>query len=477
MLKLSKNKKSARRTLLTAFAAAIILQTTPALAQQSLPYAIVDTNQRACYDNTKALRCAGSGTFFGQDAQYQGHEPHYTDNGDGTITDTVTGLMWIKDAGGKTSYAQGIKKGRSFTYAGYSDWRVPSIKELYSLMDFDGMDIMAELTSGAGQRPFIDTKYFDFEYGDTATGSRIIDSQWMTTSIYGAKVMHREECFFGVNFADGRIKCYPTQPRRGHGWFLRMVRGNPSYGKNNFSNNNNGTITDKATGLTWQQSDSRKGMNWADALSYCESLSLAGKDDWRLPNAKELQSIVDYSRAPDTTGSAAINPLFDASTITNESGAQDWPFYWSSTTHKSMMGMSHGVYVSFGRALGNMNKQGWIDVHGAGAQRSDPKSGVPIKDGHGPQGDAQRVKNYVRCVRGGATFTTDTTYDTSKTQAPLRGNNGGEGRNGQGRRPPQEAISACAGKSSGSCSFTTPRGRLTGTCRQTPDGATACVPR
>ena len=60
------------------------------------------------------------------------------------------------------------------------------------------------------------------------------------------------------------------------------------------------------------------------------------------------------------------------------------------------------VYVCFGEALGYMIQHGgWIDVHGAGAQRSDPKDGDPADypTGHGPQGDAIRIYNYVRCVR------------------------------------------------------------------------------
>ena len=58
------------------------------------------------------------------------------------------------------------------------------------------------------------------------------------------------------------------------------------------------------------------------------------------------------------------------------------------------------VYLAFGRAMGNMNGQ-WVDVHGAGAQRSDPKQGNPddFADGHGPQGDAVHIYNYVRLVR------------------------------------------------------------------------------
>ena len=47
-----------------------------------------------------------------------------------------------------------------------------------------------------------------------------------------------------------------------------------------------------------------------------------------------------------------------------------------------------------------------LDVHGAGAQRSDPKAGNPddYPYGRGPQGDVVRINNYVRCVRSGATF-------------------------------------------------------------------------
>ena len=67
------------------------------------------------------------------------------------------------------------------------------------------------------------------------------------------------------------------------------------------------------------------------------------------------------------------------------------------------------VYVCFGRALGWMQfppgrgAYRLLDVHGAGAQRSDPRSGNPADylRGRGPQGDVIRIDNYVRCVRGG----------------------------------------------------------------------------
>lgn len=53
------------------------------------------------------------------------------------------------------------------------------------------------------------------------------------------------------------------------------------------------------------------------------------------------------------------------------------------------------MYLAFGRAMGYMGG-GWVDVHGAGAQRSDPKWGNPADY---PQGDAIRIYNFVRLVR------------------------------------------------------------------------------
>lgn len=149
----------------------------------------------------------------------------------------------------------------------------------------------------------------------------------------------------------------------------------------------------------WMQIDSGQPMPWQDALTYAENLEHAGYDDWRLPNAKELQYIVDYHRSPDATGSAAIDSIFETTPIVNEAGQTDYPSYWTSTTHlDGPRPGGNAAYVAFGRALGRMHGQ-IMDVHGAGAQRSDPKVGLPTF--RGPQGDVVRIYHYVRCVRGG----------------------------------------------------------------------------
>jgi hypothetical protein len=116
---------------------------------------------------------------------------------------------------------------------------------------------------------------------------------------------------------------------------------------------------------------------------------------------------VDYTHSPAASNSAAINPVFTCSAITDEGGEKDYPFYWSSTTHANMMNGGNAAYVAFGEALGwmemppNSGNYNLLDVHGAGAQRSDPKTGDPANwpYGHGPQGDVIRIFNYARMVR------------------------------------------------------------------------------
>ena len=390
----------------TAIVAATLFTATAFCAET--PYGIVSTGQTKCYDNRGEIAPPKPGQpFYGQDAQYPGVSPGYGDNGDGTITDRATGLMWMKVRGEKVSWDAAVAGAAACRVGGYRDWRMPTIKELYSLINFTGECHGPEQTS----KPFLDTRYFDFVYGDPARGERSIDCQDWSATPYIGTTMNGNPTVFGVNFADGRIKGYPkTMERREgqvvHKLYVRYVRGNPLYGRNNFHDNGDGTVTDRATRLMWEKADSGKGMNWRDALAWVQAKNMEkylGHDDWRMPNAKELQSIVDYTRIP------AINPIFQISCLPDG----EYPFFWTSTTHlDGPPGQVGGaaVYVAFGRALGWMQfptgsgEYQLLDVHGAGAQRSDPKAGDPgrFPHGRGPQGDVIRINNFVRLVRGGS---------------------------------------------------------------------------
>jgi hypothetical protein len=423
-------------------------------------YPIVDTGQTKCYDNRSEIAPPRPGQpFYGQDAQFRGHTASYTPSADGlTVHDNVTGLTWQRspntDGDGvlttqdklTLTQAQALPvKLNTEKFGGFNDWRLPSIKELYSLFDARGIDPSGPTDADTSSlTPYLDTNYFKFAYGDPGSGERVIDSQWASSTLYVANPNQ----MFGVNFADGRIKGYgssrPGRPSKT--FFVLCVCGNPSYGKNDFRDNGDGTLTDRATGLMWSKADSGHGMSWEDALAWVQRQNgerFLGHNDWRLPNVKALQSIADYSRAPDTTHSPAIDPVFACTAITNETRQVDYPFYWSSTTHAGLRGGGAAMYVAFGRAAGWMLPGGmaggpqdrrggfgrgpepgfggppgegppgagprgrqpgdyrYVDVHGAGAQRSDPKAGDPgmFPHGRGPQGDVIRIYNYVRLVR------------------------------------------------------------------------------
>ncbi len=102
-----------------------------------------------------------------------------------------------------------------------------------------------------------------------------------------------------------------------------------------YVDNHDGTVTDTATGLMWQQETPDYSMTWEQALAYCEDLILGGYTDWRLPNIKELRSLVDYSRY-----NSAIDQTFFPDTVSS--------FYWSSTTIADNQHCAWGVYFKHG---------------------------------------------------------------------------------------------------------------------------------
>ena len=364
--------------------------------ESTVSFTLSDTGQDVFYDDegNEISEPGSSDDYYGQDAQFTGIAPSFQDNEDGTVTDLNTGLMWQQTPDFERhnfydafDYVDGLEVG------GYTDWRLPTIKELYSLLNSNGS--LSE-SGAASSQPYLFDEYFDFEYDAMMS---FAGQYWSSTKyVKGALQNIGIEGAFGFNFADGHIKSYETglyfdgsEGVQDPGCFVRAVRGEENiYGVNSFVDNGDGTVTDNATGLMWQQEDDGNTYNWKDALAYATSSELAGHTDWRLPNTKELQSIVDY----DKTTFPAIDE--DYFVCTND---DSW--FWSSTTQGDFKYTA--CYLAFGKAYSKDNSSAteYFDWHGAGAQRSDPKAGE-IEDylmESVNASDSIRIKNYVRLVR------------------------------------------------------------------------------
>ena len=346
----------------------------------NLSFPIVDTRQGTCYNNSELIDCTVTGeAFFGQDAQYTGNEPSYSDNSDGTITDNVTGLVWTQDlSDGSMPWSDASAYCESLEVGSITDWRLPNIKELWSIRDF---------STGW---PWVDTDYFYLvgdgsdqrQHHSWSSNLYLVESEYQNEQVQGDPA-------FIVNDWTGHIKAMSGNR------FVRCVSGD-EYGINDFVDNGDGTVSDNATGLMWSQDDSGEGMDWEAALAYAEAATTAGYDDWRLPNAKELQSIADYSGvfpAMDTS-------VFNLTELTNIKGQTDYPFYWSSTSNpvegSDGEEENSSVYAWVLAAGYNTDPDGY-DLHGAGSIVFTPKTEEYFTE---LDPEIHRY-NYVRLVRGG----------------------------------------------------------------------------
>ncbi len=242
-----------------------------------------DTGQTVKYTST-----------FGEDADYTIHPPSLTDNGDGTVTDQVTGLIWQKTDGGEMTWESARTYAASLTLTSQADWRLPTAHELFSILNH-------------GRNPALDTSVF------TATQA---EYWWSADTLLG------DSSRVWVTNAGGGIGPHPKSETISAGgskrYHARCVRGAaaPSgHPLHSFRNNQDGTVTDLDTGLTWQQAEVSPAMTWEDALKYAESLTLAGFSDWRLPNIKELQSINDETY---------VTPSIDKSFFPGAAATRTW---------------------------------------------------------------------------------------------------------------------------------------------------------
>jgi len=146
-----------------------------------------------------------------------------------------------------------------------------------------------------------------------------------------------------INFSDGTIgdtlKIRLSNFTYTNSWAnIAFLAVGSSQESSFFSRDTNGVVTDNKRELQWQDNYSDNGGDikigtWSEALAYCESLTLGGSGDWRLPNIRELTSIVDESK---------YAPALDKTYFT-ESGTGVG--YWSSTTFHNSNGNTSAVWL------------------------------------------------------------------------------------------------------------------------------------
>ena len=320
---------------------------------------IPDTGQTKCYDNENEIPCPGIGeAFYGQDGSYLINPPSYTKldaNGDDLpdtaaewvmVRDNVTGLIWEvkQDKDGLEDYSNPHDADNTYTwydsnpatnggnsgtpgngtdtedflsalnaatYGTYSDWRIPTFKELASIVNLSRQD------------PAIDTGLFP---------NSIPSPYWSSTSTTGGYNA------WYVDFLPPSVYDLGYKSKSNHS-YVRAVRGAQSRSVSSLFVNGDGTVTDSSKGLMWQQENSDAMTDWKSAIAVCQALSLAGYNDWKLPTRIELHSIVNYD-----CNSPAIAYSYFPST---PAGAH----FWSSTTDTGSPTGALVVHFTYGQLL------------------------------------------------------------------------------------------------------------------------------
>jgi len=313
-------------------------------------YRVIETGQSQCFDQIgNVISCS---ELPGQDAQYAGTTPSYSlCDGQQVVVDNRTGLLWQKAHNTPPLSLSGAGLAcENLSLGGFNDWRLPNIKELLTFASFAGSDLYL---------------FSPFEIGDDSSDP---DSgqTWSTTRYPGDSSQN-----YVFNFLNGQLAAIGNASSNER--FYRCVRNSQVAASPSFEDTGNGTVRDLTTGLMWQQANARENLvadyqfTWQNALRHCENATTDGHLDWRLPNIKELQSLVHYG---ENDGLASVF------TQETPSGA---PYYWSSTTDEQAPAWAY--YACFGGSCAD----------GPGSLSSAPKyAGVA---------GSEQFDNYVRCVR------------------------------------------------------------------------------
>ena len=272
----------------------------------SVDLIVPDTGQTLCYDWTAIMICPSPGQdFYGQDGSYLINPPSLSNNGDGTITDNLTGLKWEQKTATSERYlyyySDAVNYCENLTLGERDDWRVPTRKEFSTILNLGRV-------SPALDKTFFPDYSSDIEiYHWTSTPYQIDPTKMWT-----------------IQMSFGTINQYPYGAEV---WPLkvRCVSG-PAEPVADYTDNMDGTVTDNVTGLMWEQKTDDGGLRdkdnkytWKDALAYCENLILGEHTDWRMPTPKELERLVDLGKS---------SPAIDTAYFPNTSNG----LYWTGTT-------------------------------------------------------------------------------------------------------------------------------------------------
>ena len=228
--------------------------------------------------------------------------------------------MWQQQATNNIyNYSNAISHCNDLSHADYSDWRLPSKKELISIVDFGRMN------------PAIDVSKFPNPKNFTYWTSTV-SSNWATYA-------------WSVQFQYGKF--VPAHQVVHNNLWALCVRNNQK--TISFLDNGDNTITDQKTRLIWQKQDDGSKRTRENALNYCENLTLGGSSSWRLPNIKELESIVDDNNAspsintsyfPNTKSSSTSNYISSSVKLSNSN------FSWTVTFNSGEIGTNIGDVAS-----------------------------------------------------------------------------------------------------------------------------------
>ena len=283
------------------------------------------TGQTKCYYSTGAeISCAGTGQDGNIQAGVDWPWPRFSVGAD-CVTDNLTGLMWSKDAnlpGETMNWADALAYVDGRNLCGYTDWRLPNINEIESLSYAEG-DGRVWLES----QGFTNVLRAYADYWSSTTMASQPDRAW-AGDISGNGLpltLPKENDLYGLVWPVRGSTAPPAQLWKTGQTACYDVEGTPvscsgtgqdgasqtgaAWPVPRFTNHGDGTATDELTGLMWTTDANAPGPSacypgdyktWESGFDYVNCLnsrSYLGHNDWRIPNIKELRSLVDYSQA------------------------------------------------------------------------------------------------------------------------------------------------------------------------------------